>query len=366
MNILYISNLYSLSYAGLTYSVPAQITAQLKKDNVFWYNVKFEGHKNWKKLEFYHDLNDFPSGKIKNLPVPFNKPDLIIIEGFYSIVRNKILLEIILNDIPYIIIPRGELTKKAQQRKQVKKKIANLLICNKFARKALAIEYLTKQEKEDSGNNWNENSIVIPNGITIFQENKQDFSKDKIICTFIGRMEPYQKGLDLLIESCKLIKNKLLENNVIFNIYGPNSEGKLKELTKMVNENNLQSIFNFYDGVYEKEKMKVLLKTDVFIMTSRFEGHPMALIEALSYGIPVLITKGTNMKKEIEKFKAGWTAENTVESIVIALENLIKDKNSLLKISENAKEVAKLYDWDNIAQESHKLYKSLLKNRRKE
>lgn len=367
MNILYVSNLNDLNYSGLTYSVPAQITAQSKKDNVFWYNVKDKGHKNWKKLDFYNDLNNYPKGKIKKLPVPFNKPDLIIVEGFYSIIRSKIFFEIFMSNIPYIIIPRGELTKKAQERKKLKKSIANLLLCNVYAKKALAIEYLTEQEKEDAEKKWNDKTIVIPNGVSMLKKDKDKiFSKNKIICSFIGRIEPYQKGIDLLIEACKLKKKELIENNVIINIYGPDEEGKLKNLQEIVKISDLQTVLKFYNGIYEEEKRNVLLNTDIFIMTSRFEGHPMALIEALSYGIPVLITKGTNMKKEIDEFDAGWTAENNVESIANSLLNMIKEKSTLQKKSKNAQKVAELYEWNNIAQKSHELYNKLLKNRGKE
>ena len=39
---------------------------------------------------------------------------------------------------------------------------------------------------------------------------------------------------------------------------------------------------------------------DLFIHTFRFEGHPIAVLEALSYGIPCLLTPGTNMAGEVE------------------------------------------------------------------
>ena len=51
------------------------------------------------------------------------------------------------------------------------------------------------------------------------------------------------------------------------------------------------------------------MNSDMFILTSRHEGFPMSILEALSYGLPVLITKGTNMTDLVHKASAGWTCE---------------------------------------------------------
>ena len=50
-----------------------------------------------------------------------------------------------------------------------------------------------------------------------------------------------------------------------------------------------------------KSKEQVLLDADVFIQTSRTEGLPTAVLEAMSYKIPVLITKGTGLYDDIKK-----------------------------------------------------------------
>ncbi len=50
MNVLYISNLTGNLFAGPNNSVPAQIKAQSKRDNVFWYNINDIKGKNGKKL----------------------------------------------------------------------------------------------------------------------------------------------------------------------------------------------------------------------------------------------------------------------------------------------------------------------------
>lgn len=50
-----------------------------------------------------------------------------------------------------------------------------------------------------------------------------------------------------------------------------------------------------HGGVYDSDKETILLNSDFFILTSRFKGHLMGLIEALSYGLFCLVTEGSNM-----------------------------------------------------------------------
>ena len=194
---------------------------------------------------------------------------------------------------------------------------------------------------------------------------KTEFSTDGIKCVSIGRIEPYQKGLDLLIKACSLIKDELYKTNCIITICGPDREGKLEILKEMVAEKNLQEIVLFHDAVYGKEKEKMLLGSDVFVMPSRFEGHPMALIEALSYGLPVVATTGSNMRKDIDEYKAGWTADCNAKSIAYALMKMIKKFQSIKKYSKSSIELSKQYSWKLIAKLQKEKLHSIL-NRDKE
>lgn len=363
MNILYLSHLSGAEHAGPTYSVPKQIEAQSKVDNVFWYNAVKSSNRGWFNLPYYHDLNEYPNESIYNLPEPFCNPDLIVFEQFYNMTRSKLRTEAIKSNIPYIIIPRGELTKKAQARKRLKKCIANYFLCNKFAYKAEAIQYLTKQEFEDSGIKWNDNHIIVPNGIEIPNKVKTSFSKDGIKCIFVGRIEPYQKGLDLLIDACKPIKGMLKEKNCHIHICGPDRENKLKKLISQVHLNGLDDYFSFSDGVYGEEKKQLILDSDVFLIPSRFEGHPMALIEALSLGLPCVATTGSNMREQIEKSNSGWTANNNADSITNALIKMINSSDNYYEISKNAIELAMTFEWKKIALNNHLLFQSVLDGR---
>lgn len=361
MNILFISCCNGNKSSGLTYSVPAQIKSATKYDNIFWYNLLPVVDNEWKEERYYHTIIEYPKKSLNELPEPFNNPDLVVFQQMYDYLKyNKlrILREIMKKKIPYIIIPRSELTKLAQKKSKLKKLFFNKLFFNKFVKSAVSIQYLTEAEKYNSDIKWNENYFINSNGIRLPLITKKNFSDNKVVCSFIGRIEPYQKGIDLLIDACFEIKEKLIERNVYINIYGP-LDDKEKKIEELIKKYKLEKIIKINDPIHLKEKEKVLLNTDVFILTSRFEGHSMGLIEALAYGIPCLVTEGTNLKKEIEDYNAGWTSETTVLGIKEALLNMIKDMEKFKEKGKNAIILSKNYDWDFIAKKSHEQYKKI-------
>ena len=91
----------------------------------------------------------------------------------------------------------------------------------------------------------------------------------------------------------------------------------------------------------------------------------MGLIEALSYGLPCLVTKGTNLSREVDEYSAGWIADNSIESVEKALLNMVKEKMTLAAKSKNAVALAKNYSWHSIALQSHDMYLDLISHKKR-
>lgn len=361
MNILYITKLTGNSWAGPTYSVPAQIRAQSKYDNVFWYNINRKFKPEWKLEEpVCHTIDEYPKSTLKALPAPFNKPDLVIFEGMYEFALAKIVFEVWSLGVPYIVLPRGQMSSRALKSKHLKKVIANALFFNKFVEKSCAVQYLTNDESNASDKHWKAKPIILSNGVNKKSIVKNSFSTNKINITYIGRLEVDHKGLDLLLEAANKCRQLLTENNVHFNLYGPDSDNQKAKLVSYIEELNLYDVVTLFDGVFGDEKEQVLLQSDIFIMTSRYEGHPMGLIEALSYGLPCIVTRGSNMADEVLQYSAGWFAGSSVDEIVKAFKEMISDYTKVSEYSKNAIKLAQNYSWDSIACRSRGEYEKLI------
>ena len=362
LNILFISKLSGQLYSGPNYSVPAQVKAQSQIDNVLWVNTHKHTPNCWKEqglpILSYPEL---PHNRLASLPVPFCFPDLVVIEELYRHRFCSLIKDVRNAKIPYIVVPRSQLTAQGQKKKPLKKWLGNLLYYKSLVRGAVSIQYLTIQEKKDSGGLWNKHSFVLPNGINLPNLEPKTFSSNSINAVYIGRLEQYQKGLDLLIEACNSIQDDLRAVNFTLTLYGKDQANSLKILLKNVKRYHLEDIIYFCPPVFGEEKKQILKKADLFIMTSRFEGHPMGLIEALSYALPCIVTTGTNMREEIKDQNAGWTADPIAEDISMALKKAITECDKFPQKSANARLLAVKYDWNEIAQKNHQIYEDIIR-----
>lgn len=368
MNILYVSNMFVKKDIGPYWSIPNQVHAQSKLDNVMWYNLQAVEDGYWKEKANYKSLLDFPSGIISDLPSPFNKPDIIVCEEFY-VYKYQFIKQLKKLNIPYVIISRGSMTMNAQHKHYWKKVLGNMLMFNSFSKRAAAIQYLTEDEKLNSGHKWNCTSCVIPNGID-FSSLKQgivhnyDNIDNVIKGIFIGRISIYHKGLDLLVDACKQIETLLRKRHVQIEIYGPDREHEKDKLRNLIERKKISDILLVQDSpIFGEEKESKLLASDFFLLTSRLEGHPMGLIEALSYGLPSVVTRGSNMLKEIKEADAGWVAEIDAISIAQALKKMVIENDKFVIKSNNAISLARKYQWDLLAKNAHYFYQSLLNHK---
>lgn len=360
MNILYISHFTTNIAAGPNWSVPARVEAQSKYDNVMLLNTTNAMMEHWKAVEAFHNLNEFGELHLQNLPKPFSRPDIVVFEGFNFLEHAKFAKELRKVGVPYIITPRGALTYEAQHNHAwLKKMLARWFVFNRYVKGAKAIQYLTEGERDSSVRMFNTPYFVLPNGFDEPVNKKNSFSTKGIRAVFIGRLDMHHKGIDLLLNAIESIKDELMNADFTLDIYGPRRYDFFK-IEETINTLDIGNVVELHDEVGGKEKEQVLLTSDLFVMTSRLEGLPMGLLEALAYGLPCFVTKGTNMKSEIEEYDAGWTCTGTEQDIKDSLQEIISERSLLPKKGKNALTLSQQYKWDKIAAQFHEKGESLL------
>lgn len=233
------------------------------------------------------------------------------------------------------------------------------MLFNKFINGASAIQCLSQRELETT--NFGKNKFIGTNGVDMPKIRKNDFNENKINFTYIGRLDPFHKGIDLMIKAIAVKKDILFKSNCRFHLYGPDRFGWGDEIRRMISENGVDNLVQLHSEVSGAEKEKILLDADVFIQTSRFEGMPMGILEALGYGLPVLITEGTTLGACVKDYNAGWVAETSMESIAKCFEKVIEEKAFFKEKSQQAiKLIEENFEWKKIAEETVQKYKDIV------
>ena len=354
MRIVFISHLSPVASTGPNYSVPGRIGGQSLIDDVYWVNLTDVVREEWIEKPYFHNLSEIGELRLEIIEQRFPNIDIVVFEGFYNMSHVKFSKELRKRKIPYIIVPRSSLTKQALHNKSwLKKKIAHWLFFNSYCHHALAIQFLTKRELEDSGSHWCKTNLVIPNGFDIPKISKRVFFKKGIQAVFVGRIDAYQKGLDVLLKACYSVQDQLRANHFSLTLYGPEKVSDYERIKSEIASCKIGDIVKMGGEVLGKEKEKALLDADLFVLTSRFEGHPMGLLEALAYGLPVIVSPGSNMAEEVAGTDSGWVCETAPNSIKHCLLQVLRSREDFTKKGENARRLASKYDWRLIAKKFH-------------
>ena len=103
---------------------------------------------------------------------------------------------------------------------------------------------------------------------------------------------------------------------------------------------------------------------DVFVLPSFDENYGIAVMEALSYSVPVIISPQVALSKEVREFGGGWVTDEknpqSADSVLEIMERIHQNKNLILEESKKARLVAEKFSWENNSRALISLYKSIL------
>lgn len=157
------------------------------------------------------------------------------------------------------------------------------------------------------------------------------------------------KNQKLLLQAFKLVKQKFPNSSLT--IVG---DGELREeLIKYVGTLNIQDSVMFTGNISNVEKY--LNSSDVFVLSSIYEGLPLSILEAMAAGLPIISTKVGGVE-DIIKGNGILVENRDLQALSSAMLQLAADNKLREQMSNNSYRLVKKYDISIIAQEYGRLY----------
>jgi len=225
----------------------------------------------------------------------------------------------------------------------------------------IAISYLTKASLER--NYGVRDAVVIPNGVDInfFDSTPVDLNnRESFRLVFVGRLVPEKRLVDLIKATNILIHR--FHMSVTLSVIG---DGPLKkDLVAMSRKLDVANAVIFHGFVGERDKVKLLKTSDVFVLPSEREGFSISTLEAMAASLPTVAAlpryKEACGVKEIVKHNVNglFYPCGNVESLASTLEMLLTDVKLRARLARNARSTAESYDWSKITL----MYEGMIKN----
>jgi glycosyltransferase involved in cell wall biosynthesis len=259
------------------------------------------------------DHSHFSSALLKKLWKQARNFDVIHIHAWWNLVSVLSCWIAIIRKVPVVISPRGTLsTYSFSNKNSLQKKIIHRWIGKRLLTKS-SIHVTSDHEKLAVENILSPKQIItIPNFVELSElgnDEKRDCSNSEPLkLLFFSRIEE-KKGLDILL-------NALPKVTIPFHltIAGGGEEGYVNKLKTIATNNGTADRISWI-GFQGADKFELLLQHDLMILPSHDENFGNVVIESLSVGTPVLISKNVGLADYVETKSLGWVCEPDQDEI---------------------------------------------------
>ena len=273
--------------------------------------------------------------------------DLIHIYSWYHHIGIEFFKIAKSSGIPLVTSLMGTLQPEAHNFHKYKKSLVDFLYTHKMLSYASALHSVGDSENDVYLKLGVDPKKIykIENGINLEDfklKNKSDILKkncidEKPYILFLSRINK-KKGLELLLNSFKILKNT--DQTIYLVISGTGDSEYVEQIKKYVKKLDLENWVIFTGLVSQDEKIILFKSAKLFSLISISDIHPRAIEEALTMGVPVVISKESDFP-EVMEYNAGIVVDREEKLIADAFKKLLEDDSLLKELSNNAKKLIK-------------------------
>ncbi len=287
--------------------------------------------------------------EIKSLWKDFAKWDIVILHQVFQLQYVAIFFMLMLLRIPFVVMPHGTLTTYQRSQHRVRKLVffVPTYLFLKFSR---GIFVASSQELEQLPRYLKKKGMIVGLGInTQLNEYRSEAnSAQNFNLLYMGRIAK-KKRLDIALTAFASASRKS-HLDMKFIICGSGEDSEMAEMTKLAADLGIKDLVEFRGWIDSLEKDIAFKVSNCFILTSEDENFAIAAAEALSRGVPCILSSNVALSNLVTVYKAGEVFQDlNVEMIEKAI---LKVSQGDTKVYRNSSLLAaSQISWDVIAKQ---------------
>ncbi len=175
--------------------------------------------------------------------------------------------------------------------------------------------------------------VVLPNPIKFPLKVPHRTSCNKVILVFFGRISQRKGAFDLIRAFATLPAKQKTRSELILA-----GDGDVEQARSLVESLNLMAHITVPGWVDSEQRDAILAKANVFVLPSYNEGLPMAVLEAMGWGLPVLTTPVGGIPEFVVHGENGLLVKpGEIQELSMAMQALINDEALRLSLGSAAR-----------------------------
>lgn len=298
--------------------------------------------------------NDYGLGTLRGLKKRLDnlsKPELVVLHQIYTFSTLLGYMYAKKNRIPYVVKPHGSLTKYHESDSKLIKTLAKWVLISKILREADAIIVTCESERADLISSLKPKAYQLNYGAVVSRPLDEALrrlprgNQNKRI-VFSGRFDK-KKNLPLVIKAMPQILDRYPD--LILDIAGSGTTNEVRILQKLVSTMELESNVKFHGWIDSSKMQEIFAAARLLVLPSENENFAIVVAEALSAGVPCVVSKFVGTAEIVAKHNAGEVIDElTAASVAEGIMNVLRGDEK--KYREAAFEaVENSLDWSKIA-----------------
>ena len=285
---------------------------------------------------------------IANLRKSVKNSDWVSMHGIYKIENFITFIFTSYYKIPFSIMPHGTYTSYQQGVHKFRKKLIDFILLKTLIRSATRILVASNVEKTELMSDLYHKTVVVGLGINPPLALESTFKESDLYkFVYIGRLAS-KKRVDLSILAFEKICNRNPEKKFTLDIYGTGDERYVEELKNLASQSLYNQKICFKGWLDSKDKANVFAHSNCFLLTSEDENFANSVAEALSHGVPCVVSEKVALSNVIKIYKAGKTfSDLSPLAVSNAMQSVIDMNQDELRVL--SLRAAEDLDWDSVA-----------------